>query len=131
MASARSYCILLTCAVHTQAFDHFDPAKKGHISVEDLMRCFGSDEEARKILGELDFDGNGVITFEGTSFYKVLSEIHMQQQCTNCTVWLVHACTDVQVADICSILVRQCAVRGCTVLSLSSNATQCSKLAHS
>jgi hypothetical protein len=29
------------------------------------MRCFGSDEEARKILGELDFDGNGVITFEG------------------------------------------------------------------
>eukprot|EP00953_Heterococcus_sp_UTEX-ZZ885_P010732 6259-Heterococcus_DN1.PRE.2 len=65
LAASLDRTVFLKETYIRQAFDHFDPAKKGHISVEDLMRCFGSDEEARKILGELDFDGNGVITFEG------------------------------------------------------------------
>jgi EF-hand domain pair len=70
--STQSECTLRTCCCVLKAFDHFDPAKKGHISVEDLMRCFGSDEEARKILGELDFDGNGVITFEGKKIFTII-----------------------------------------------------------
>lgn len=47
-----------------QAFDHFDYDKKGYISMEDLRRCLPNDDACRQVLGEVDSNADGVISFE-------------------------------------------------------------------
>ena len=47
-----------------KAFNHFDFESKGYISIDDLDRCFGSNEVARKVLADVDINKDGIIEYE-------------------------------------------------------------------
>jgi len=46
------------------AFNYFDRTHRGSISVRDLSTVFGSDTQAQEIMGEIDANGDGLISYE-------------------------------------------------------------------
>ena len=46
------------------AFNYFDRSHRGSITVKDLSQVFGSDDQAQEIMGEIDMNGDGVISYE-------------------------------------------------------------------
>lgn len=46
------------------AFDKFKRSDSNYLSVEDLMRIFGNEAQARELVGDIDLDGDGQISFE-------------------------------------------------------------------
>ena len=47
-----------------RAFDFFDTQRRGRITLHDLLDTFGSMDNAREILGDVDVDNDGEISFE-------------------------------------------------------------------
>jgi len=46
------------------AYNHFDRNKRGSITVKDLANVFGSEQQAREIMKDVDINGDGVISYE-------------------------------------------------------------------
>mmetsp|Transcript_3976 Transcript_3976/g.5920 ORF Transcript_3976/g.5920 Transcript_3976/m.5920 type:complete len:500 (-) Transcript_3976:544-2043(-) len=46
------------------AFQYFDKMDQGFIRASDLVEIFGSEEHAREIMGDIDLDGDGTISYE-------------------------------------------------------------------
>ncbi|GMI28354.1 hypothetical protein TrCOL_g13075 [Triparma columacea] len=46
------------------AFHHFDRTNRGSISVKDLAGVFGSEHQAKEVMKDVDFNGDGVISYE-------------------------------------------------------------------
>eukprot|EP00903_Cladosiphon_okamuranus_P009815 g9329.t1 len=55
-----------------RAFQYFDVGGKGSITVADLVRIFGSEDHAREIVGDIDLDGDGEISFD--EFRQMMEE---------------------------------------------------------
>lgn len=47
-----------------RAFQHFDQDMDGHITVQDLVEALGTEENAREVLGDIDRNGDGVISLD-------------------------------------------------------------------
>lgn len=47
-----------------QAFDHFKHSDDNCLYLQDLIDIFGSEEQAKEIIGFIDSDGDNVVTFE-------------------------------------------------------------------
>uniref|UniRef100_A0A7S2JSJ9 Calmodulin n=1 Tax=Leptocylindrus danicus TaxID=163516 RepID=A0A7S2JSJ9_9STRA len=47
-----------------QAFESFDVSKNGEISMADLAKVFGSEAQAREIMGDADTNNDGVISYD-------------------------------------------------------------------
>eukprot|EP00968_Pinguiococcus_pyrenoidosus_P007136 scaffold472_cov264-Pinguiococcus_pyrenoidosus.AAC.2 len=46
------------------AFRAFDKEGRGHLTIQDLVEIFGSEQHAVEVLGEIDDNGDGVISFD-------------------------------------------------------------------
>ncbi|CAM9535069.1 unnamed protein product, partial [Ascophyllum nodosum] len=55
-----------------RAFQHFDVNDSGTITVANLVSIFGSEAHAREIVGNIDLDGDGEISFD--EFRKMMEE---------------------------------------------------------
>uniref|UniRef100_A0A7S0GFI7 Calmodulin n=1 Tax=Proboscia inermis TaxID=420281 RepID=A0A7S0GFI7_9STRA len=55
------------------AFDYFKKSDSNHVSVDDLISVFGSKAQAQEILGDVDLDGDGLISFE--EFKKAMEKV--------------------------------------------------------
>eukprot|EP00752_Nemacystus_decipiens_P004515 g4123.t1 len=64
-----------------RAFQYFDVEGKGSITVADLVRIFGSEDHAREIVGDIDLDGDGEISFE--EFRQMMEEDHSSTPVTS------------------------------------------------
>jgi len=47
-----------------KAFEYFDKEKLGQITVQNLIDVFGSEQHAREVFGDVDLNGDGVISYE-------------------------------------------------------------------
>jgi calcium-dependent protein kinase len=47
-----------------RAFQHFDTDGSGSITINELVSIMGSEEHAREIVGEIDLNGDGVVSYE-------------------------------------------------------------------
>lgn len=47
-----------------RAFQHFDSNGSGSITIPELISVMGSEEHAREVVGELDLNGDGVISYD-------------------------------------------------------------------
>lgn len=47
-----------------QAFESFDVSRNGEISMSDLAKVFGSEAQAREIMGDADTNNDGVISYD-------------------------------------------------------------------
>eukprot|EP00592_Proboscia_alata_P016144 CAMPEP_0194398810 /NCGR_PEP_ID=MMETSP0174-20130528/126315_1 /TAXON_ID=216777 /ORGANISM="Proboscia alata, Strain PI-D3" /LENGTH=459 /DNA_ID=CAMNT_0039195157 /DNA_START=151 /DNA_END=1530 /DNA_ORIENTATION=+ len=56
------------------AFDYFKKSDGDHVSVDDLISVFGSKAQAQEILGDVDLDGDGLISFE--EFKKAMEKVN-------------------------------------------------------
>ncbi|GMH78399.1 hypothetical protein TrLO_g2326, partial [Triparma laevis f. longispina] len=54
------------------AFDYFDRSHRGSITVKDLKDVFGSEEQAKEIMGELNHSKEGAITYK--EFHEMMEE---------------------------------------------------------
>ncbi|GMH66284.1 hypothetical protein TrST_g8833 [Triparma strigata] len=54
------------------AFDYFDRSHRGSITVKDLQTVFGSEQQAKEIMGELNHAKEGAITYE--EFHDMMEE---------------------------------------------------------
>ncbi|CAN0299431.1 unnamed protein product [Ectocarpus sp. 12 AP-2014] len=57
-----------------RAFQHFDIEGSGRITVANLVSIFGSEDHAREIVGDIDLDGDGEISFD--EFRQMMEEDH-------------------------------------------------------
>jgi len=46
------------------AFDYFDQARTNTITRNDMIRVFGSEKQAQEVMGDIDLDGDGVISYK-------------------------------------------------------------------
>ena len=46
------------------AFNYFDKGKRGSITVKDLSAVFGTVEQAKEIMKDVDVDGDGTISYQ-------------------------------------------------------------------
>lgn len=47
-----------------RAFQSFDANGKGELTIKDLIEVMGSEDHAREVVGEIDLNGDGVISYE-------------------------------------------------------------------
>lgn len=47
-----------------RAFQNFDADGKGELTLKDLIEVMGSEDHARELVGEIDLNGDGVISYE-------------------------------------------------------------------
>jgi len=64
IAATMDYNIFIREENLQRAFEFFDTKKRGSISLADLVDVFGSMVQAREILGSVDLDGDGKISYE-------------------------------------------------------------------
>jgi len=57
-----------------RAFEFFDKEKTGQITIQNLIDVFGSEEHAREVLGDVDLNGDGVISYD--EFEHLMKQKH-------------------------------------------------------
>ena len=65
-----------------RAFQQFDKSGSGCLSIPDLIAIMGSEEHAREVAGEIDLNGDGVISYEE---FKAMMQVRMVEQ----SLWLI------------------------------------------
>jgi len=55
-----------------RAFEYFDKDKDGFISLQNLVDVFGSEQHAKEVIGDVDSNGDGVISFD--EFEQLMKE---------------------------------------------------------
>ena len=60
-----------------RAFQQFDQNGSGSLTIPDLVAIMGSEEHAREVAGEIDLNGDGVISYEE---FKAMMQVSREEE---------------------------------------------------
>ena len=70
-----------------RAFQQFDKSGSGSLSIPDLVAIMGSEEHAREVAGEIDLNGDGVISYEE---FKAMMHVSVNDTGGCCDGWSIY-----------------------------------------